>query len=78
MKLSKIHREHFVQRMIVLVLTLMMVCAAGTKSVTAAQTGDPLGAQPQLLSGPVLLVTDYEVVEGKLRVTASSAWRSTI
>lgn len=64
MKLSKIHREHFVQRMIVLVLTLMMVCAAGTKSVTAAQTGDPLGAQPQLLSGPVLLVTDYEVVEG--------------
>ena len=60
MKLSKIHREHFIQRMIVLVLTLMMICAAGTRNVAAAQTVD----QPQLLSGPVLLVTDYTVVEG--------------
>ena len=61
---SKKHTERIRNMMIVLVLALMVFCSAGTKTVAAAEIPETPVSQPQLLSGPVLLVTDYAVIEG--------------
>lgn len=60
--LSKRQIEHFAKRMAVLVLALMIVCAVGPKTV-AAETVYEDGTQ--LRTGPVLMVTEYSVIEGE-------------
>ena len=50
--------EQFLRRTMVLILMAALVCAAGTAKVSAAET------EAQLHAGPVLMVTDYEVIEG--------------
>ena len=56
---------HFVKRTIALVMMLMMFGAALTNPVDAAQTESQNTDTQPLHSGPVLLVTDYTVVEGE-------------
>lgn len=62
MVLSNRYTGSFVKRMTVLFLTLMILWAVGPKTA-AAQTVNPQG--DQLRTGPVLMVTDYAVVEGE-------------
>ena len=50
--------EQFLRRTMVLILMAALLCGAGTGKVSAAQT------EAQLHAGPVLMVTDYEVIEG--------------
>lgn len=60
---SKIHTEQFIKRTVVLVLALLIFCAAGPETAASAQTVNTNGAQ--LRTGPVLMVTDYSVIEGE-------------
>ena len=62
--LPKIKTEHFLKRTLVLALALLITCCAGTVTAAAVQT-DVVNMQgTQLMTGPVLMVTDYAVVEG--------------
>lgn len=63
--LSKTHRKQFAQRAMVLVLTLVVLCAAGTSKAAAAQMESTNMYAAPVGSGPVLMVTDYSVVEGE-------------
>ncbi len=63
--LSKTHIKYFAKRMIVLVLAVVIVCAAGTNTIAAAQPGSENTDGTQLRIGPVLMVTDYAVIEGE-------------
>lgn len=56
--------KQILKKAIVLVFALMVVCAFVTTNAAATETEDTTVYHPQLLSGPVLLVTDYAVVEG--------------
>ena len=55
---SKKYMKHICRRILVIALALMAFWAAGTKTAAATEI------EPQLLSGPVLMVTDYQVIEG--------------
>lgn len=61
--LSKVHMERFAKRMILLALALILFCAAVPAATASAQTVNTDGAQLRI--GPVLMVTDYTVVEGE-------------
>ena len=61
--LSKIHIRPFIKGLTLLVLALMLFCAAGPQTAMAAQTVNPDGTQLRI--GPVLMVTDYTVIEGE-------------
>ena len=55
--------EQFAKRMAVLVLSLIMICAVSPKAAASAQSVDTDGTQ--LHTGPVLMVTEYSVIEGE-------------
>lgn len=63
MKLSKRQTEQFARRMAVLVLALIIFCAAGPKTAAAAEAVNEEGMQLRI--GPVLMVTEYSVIEGE-------------
>ena len=63
--LSNIHTEHCARRMLVLILALMIFCAAVPEVTAAEQTGAVDTNGTQLRIGPVLMVTDYAVIEGE-------------
>ena len=62
---SKRHIEHFVKRTAALVLALMLFCAAGIHPAAAAPATEANMYGTQLHIGPMLMVTDYTVVEGE-------------
>jgi len=61
--LSKMQTGPLARRMAALVLTLIIFCSAVPNTVAAAQTVNTEGAQLQ--TGPVLMVTEYSVIEGE-------------
>ena len=63
--LSKIHIESFTRRMMILVLALVIFCAAGQNTVAATQMNAVNTDGTQIHTGPVLMVTEYTVVEGE-------------
>ena len=64
--LSKTHINPFVRRMtVVLALALTVFCIACPMTATAAPTDSVDEDGTQLRIGPVLMVTDYTVVEGE-------------
>ena len=62
---SKKQIEHLLKRTMVLVLALVIVCAAGAGRVSAVEIEISDPQETPLHNGPVLMVTGYEVIEGE-------------
>lgn len=62
---SKRHTEQFLKRAVVLTLVILVLCSAGMNTAGARQTEAVNKIGNQLDLGPVLMVTDYTVIQGE-------------